>query len=64
MRGGGGILDKKQSGKVMNFVDFLRDEALISFLLSNIDINNIDNIEIEPIISLFYTKNSEKLILC
>ncbi len=64
MRGGGGILDKKQSGKIMNFVDFLRDEALISFLLSNIDINNIDNIEIEPIISLFYTKNSEKLILC
>ena len=55
LRGGGTLLDKKQSGfKTMNFVDFSRDRQMIEFL-NKAKINLIDEHTIKPIINIFYT---------
>ena len=64
VRGGGTLLDKKQSGfRTMKFVNFSRDRALVNFL-NHLDINNIDKIVIQPILCMFCNKNEEKLIKC
>ena len=56
IRGGGSILDKKQSGfKIMNFVNFSRDRQLIH-ILNEFDFSKIQQQEIEPIIALFNHK--------
>ncbi len=64
MRGCGTVLDKKQSGDVMNFVDFSRDEEMISSVMSNLAVKTIENYQLKPIMSIFYSKKSEELIKC
>lgn len=65
LRGGGTLLDTKQSGfRTMHFVDFIRDRKLIEFL-TKAHIETIDKHTIQPIISMFHHEdNSEKMMSC
>ena len=65
LRGGGTLLDTKQSGfRTMHFVDFVRDRKLIEFL-TKAHIETIDKQVIQPIISMFHRDDgSEKMMSC
>jgi ATP-dependent DNA helicase RecG len=57
IRGGGTILDKKQSGfNNTSFINFIYDKDIISFL-NSIDLSLLDDKKIQPIIRLFYHNN-------
>ena len=57
LRGGGTLLDKKQSGfKTTNFVDFSRDKKLVQYL-NKANVIDIDEHLIQPIVKMFYSKN-------
>ena len=57
IRGGGTILDKKQSGfNNTSFINFIYDKDIISFL-NSIDLSLLDDEKIQPIIRLFYHNN-------
>ena len=62
LRGGGTLLDKKQSGfKTTNFVDFSRDKKLVQYL-NKANVVYIDEHLIQPIVKMFYSKNPVLLI--
>ena len=66
MRGGGTLLDKKQSGfKSMKFVNFSRDKEILD-ALNKVNIGGIDESQIEKIVSVFCptTKDGHKMFDC